>query len=140
MWIKKDFKNAIVCEEVYGLTFGKGKITKVFDDNSYFKIIVEFENGYEIPYTEDGIPNWGNIKSRTLFYKEDVDLTNVDFKPNLKPLSYKKLIKLREKNKLEIQLPSGLWIDYFLSELEYREKLLANEKIHMFRKKRTQKK
>ncbi|MEJ2414379.1 MAG: hypothetical protein P8Y22_03810, partial [Sulfurimonas sp.] len=74
------FDNVKVKDKVYGLVFGRGKVTAVFED-SYYKMMVKFKNGYEVPYTEDGVPGWGNFKKQTCYYKDDVDLTDVDFSP-----------------------------------------------------------
>jgi len=128
------FSNAKKGEKVYGLVFGAGEITEVFKD-SYYKMMVTFKNGYEVPYDEDGVPGWGRFKEQTLFYKDDIDLTEVDFTPVTKVLSPKKIIKLREKNKLEIRLPSGIWTDKIKSVNDYMEEMLELENYHLFRKK-----
>lgn len=94
------FDEVKVKDKVYGLVFGRGKVTTVFED-SYYKMMVKFKNGYEVPYTEDGVPGWGNFKKQTCYYKDDVDLTDVDFSPVTKVLSAKKIIKLREKKSLK---------------------------------------
>lgn len=121
-------------DKLYGIVFGAGKVTQVFED-SHYKMMVTFKNGYEVPYTEDGIPGWGNFKKQTIFYKQDIDLTNVDFTPVNKILSPKKIIKLREKGKLEVRLPSGIWTDCKKCIKEYVQDLLENEQYHFFRKK-----
>ncbi len=127
------FDNAKVGDKVYGLVFGRGKIVEVFND-SFYSILVEFKNGYEVPYTDDGIPGWGNFKKQTMFYKNDVDLSKADFSPVLKVLDAKEIIKLREKDKLEIRLPSGIWKDYKKADPEYVEEMLEDEQLHLFRK------
>ncbi len=128
------FDNAKVGDSVYGLVFGAGEITQIFE-NSHYKIMVSFKNGYEVPYTEDGIPGWGNFKKQTLYYKNDIDSTDVDFSPVAKVLSVKKIIKLKEKNRLQVRLPSGVWKRVKKAEESYVEDLLEREKYHMFRKK-----
>ncbi len=128
------FDNAKVGDSVYGLVFGAGEIAQIFED-SYYKLMVSFKNGYEVPYTDDGIPGWGNFKKQTLFFKKDVDLTDIDFAPVSKVLSAKKIIKLREKNKLQVRLPSGIWKNAKKAEPSYVEELLEKEKFHLFRKK-----
>lgn len=128
------FTEAKTGEKVYGLIFGPGKIVEVFPD-SFYSIIVEFKNGYEVPYTEDGIPGWGNFKKQTLFYRDDIDLSSEDFSPVDKVLTPKKIIKLREKNKLQVRLPSGIWKNIKKADPEYVEKLLKKEQYHLFRKK-----
>ncbi|HHO42267.1 MAG TPA: hypothetical protein ENN12_02800 [Epsilonproteobacteria bacterium] len=128
------FSNAEVGDKVYGLIFGKGKIVEIFPD-SFYSLMVEFKNGYEVPYTQDGIPGWGNFKKQTLFFREDVDLFKEDFSPVEKVLDPKKIIKLREKKKLEVRLPSGIWASIKQADPEYVEKILKKEQYHLFRKK-----
>lgn len=130
------FDNIKVKDKVYGMVFGAGKVTQVFD-SSHYKMMVSFKNGYEVPYTEDGIPGWGNFKKQTLFYKDDIDLTDVDFGPITKILSPKKIIKYREKKKLEIRLPSGIWTDCSKCVKQYVEEMLEAENYHLFRKKQS---
>ncbi len=133
------FSKAKKGEKVYGLIFGKGKIVNVFPD-SFYSIMVEFDNGYEVPYTDEGIPSWGNFNKQTMYYRDDIDLCNEDFSPVEKVLAPKKIIKLREKNKLEIRLPSGIWRSIKKADPDYVEKLLSNEQYHLFRKKKNNKK
>ncbi|NLO17529.1 MAG: hypothetical protein GX118_04995 [Arcobacter butzleri] len=128
------FDNAKVGDKVYGLVFGAGEIAQIFED-SHYKLMISFKNGYEVPYTEDGIPGWGNFKKQTLYFKEDIDLSEVDFSPVSKVLSIKKIIKLRSKNKLQVRLPSGIWENTKIAESSYVEELLEKEKFHLFRKK-----
>lgn len=132
------FSNAKKGDKVYGLIFGKGKIINIFPD-SYYSVMVEFKNGYEVPYTDEGIPGWGNFKKQTLFYRNDVDLSKEDFSPVGKVLSPKRIIKLREKKKLQVRLPSGLWTSVKKADSEYVEKILKKEKYHLFRKKKEKK-
>jgi len=133
------FSNAKKGDKVYGLIFGKGKIVDIFPD-SFYSVMVEFKNGYEVPYTDDGIPGWGDFKKQTLFYRDDVDICNEDFSPIDKILATKKIIKLREKKKLQVRLPSGLWTSVKKADSEYVEKMLKKEKYHLFRKKKEKKK
>jgi len=115
------------------MVFGSGKVTQVFED-SHYKMMVTFKNGYEIPYTDDGVPGWGNFKKQTIFYKKDIDLTDVDFTPVTKVLSPKKIIKLRRSKKLEVRLPSGIWTECSKCVKEYVQNQLENENYHLFRK------
>ena len=128
------FKKAKTDRKVYDLIFGKGKIVEVYPD-SYYTFMVVFKNDYEIAYTEEGIPNWGHFKNQTLFYKKDIDLIGEDFSPVKKVLPSKKIIKLRDKNKLEVRLPSGIWKGTKRVDESYIEKLLKKEQYHLFRKK-----
>lgn len=127
------FKKAKLNQKVYGLVFGRGKITEVFDE-SHYKILVTFKNGYEVPYTDDGIPGWGNFKSQTLFYRDDLNIGKADFSPTNKVLSIKKIIKHRENGNLEVRLPSGMWVKYTKADANYIETLLEDKKFHLFRK------
>ena len=128
------FKKVKVKDKVFGLVFGAGEVTRVFED-SHYKMMVSFKNGNEVPYTQDGVPGWGNFKTQTLFYKKDIDLTDVDFAPVTKVLTPKKIIKLREKKKLETKLPSGIWMDCSKCVKQYIEDMLEAENYHLFRKK-----
>ena len=121
-------------DKVFGLVFGSGKVTEVFKD-SYYKMMITFKNGYEVPYDEDGVPGWGRFKEQTLFYKKDIDLTKVDFAPVTKLLTPKKIIKLREKEKLQVRLPSGIWTECAKCVNDYVEEQLEMENYHLFRKK-----
>jgi len=127
------FDDVKIKDKLFGLVFGKGKVVEVFD-NSHYKMMVKFKNGYEVPYTEDGIPGWGNFKKQTIFYKKDIDLTDVDFGPVTKVLSPKKIIKLREKKRLEVRLPSGIWTNCAKCVAGYVEDMLEAENYHLFRK------
>ena len=129
------FKKAKKGRKVYDLIFGKGKIVEVYPD-SHYTIMVEFKNDYQIAYTEEGLPNWGNFKDQTLFYKKDIDLTKEDFSPAKKILPSKKIIKLRDKNKLEVRLPSDIWKSVKRVDEGYIDKLLEKEQYHLFRKKK----
>ncbi len=122
-------------DKVYGLVFGKGKIAEVFEE-SFYPLLVEFKNGHEVPYTEEGVPSWGTFKKQTLFYRKDIDLSKEDFTPVDKVLSPRKIINLREKSKLEVRAPSGVWCSAKKADVSYVERLLEEEKYHLFRKKR----
>lgn len=131
------FKEVKIEDVVYGLVFGRGIVVQIFDNDSFYKLIVHFENGREIPYTIDGVSKWGSFYDQTLFYKHDIDLTEYDFTPVSKVLNYKKLIKLRKNHILEVRLPSGIWASYELCNNEYVENLIEKEKFHLFRKHKT---
>ena len=128
------FKNVKKSDNVFGLVFGAGIVKEVFDDGHY-KLIAEFYSEDEVPYTDDGIPGLGKFKEQTLFYKNDIDLTEFDFGPVSKVLTPKKIIKYREKKKLEVRLPSGIWHICNKSVKKYMEEILEEEKFHLFRKK-----
>ena len=129
------FDDAKVGDKVYGFVFGKGKIVDIFPD-SFYSLMVEFKNGYEVPYTADGIPGWGNFKKQTLFYRDDIDLSDKDFSPLTNVLSIKKIIKLREKGNLEVRVPSGIWKSIKKVDNDYVEEMLEKENLHLFREKK----
>ncbi len=128
------FDNAKVGDQVYGLIFGKGKIVECYE-NAHYTIMVRFANNDEVPYTEEGLPGWGNFNKQTCYYRKDIDLTKVDFSPIEKVLSHKKIIKLREKEKLEVRLPSGVWSNAKKCPDSYIKDICENENYHLFRKK-----
>lgn len=128
------FKDVKVGDKVYGLIFGKGKVSECYKD-SHYVMIVTFSNGYEVPYTEDGIPSWGNFKKQTCFFRNEIDLSKEDYSPLNKMLSDKKIIKLREKDMLEVRVPSGAWKNVNRCPESYMEEICQNEQYHLFRKK-----
>ncbi|MDY0116285.1 MAG: hypothetical protein RBR59_01765 [Sulfurimonadaceae bacterium] len=127
------FDKVKVGDKLYGMVFGAGEVSQVFED-SHYKMMVRFKNGYEVPYTDDGVPGWGTFRKQTIYYKGDIDLTEVDFTPITKVLSPKKIIKLRQKKKLEVRLPSGIWAKCKKSIKAYVEEMLEAENYHLFRK------
>jgi hypothetical protein len=130
------FEDPKVRDEVFGLVYGKGVISSVWP-NSHYSFEVEYENGSFVPYTEEGYPAWnvGKDNFRTIFYKKDIDLYNLDFSPTEKVLSAKKIIKLREVKKLEIRCPSGIWQSIEKCPSSLVEEYLVENKFYLFRKK-----
>ncbi len=55
------FNKAKKKQEVFGMLFGAGEISEVYED-SHYKIMVEFKNAYQVPYTKEGIPGSYNFK------------------------------------------------------------------------------
>lgn len=130
------FKNAKEGDEVFGFVFGSGVITQIMD--GWFAIMVEFENGSEVPYTMEGIPQWGNFQEQTCFYADDICEENsekYDFEPVSKVLTPKKIIKLRNKNKLEVKCPSGVWVEHTSCPKDYLVDLYEKGVYTSFRKK-----
>ena len=129
------FEKVKKSEKIFGLVFGPGIVSTVWDDG-FYKFEVEFENGFVVPYTIEGIPAWNNnLDSQTIYYKKDIDLMKYDFTPSEKILSIKKIIKLRLSNLLEIRCPSGLWQSLNNCPSYVMEDYLENGKLHLFRKK-----
>lgn len=127
------FEKARCGDEVYGTVFGMGWVVTA-DLQGHYTILIEFENGYQVPYTEDGIPSWGNFDYQTLFYKKDIDIEKMDFSTVNELATPKKIIKWRFNKKLEIKCPSNQWADASKCPDGYIEELLENERFWMFRK------
>ena len=122
-------------EEVFGLIFGHGVVATAFGAGHYtFEVL--YDNGYTVPYTDEGIPGWSNkVGGQTAFYKDDIDLMDLDFSPTEEVLTPKKIIKLKIKKKLEIKCPSGIWQEITNCPSYVIEEYLENAKFHLFRKK-----
>jgi len=120
-------------DEVFGLVFGKGVVQNVWD--GYYKFEVSYDNGYVVPYTDDGIPSW-NIKFdfQTVFYDYDIKYEDYDFTPVDKILTPKQIVKARYKNKLEVKCPSGFWINVNKCPDFVVQEYLENNKFYLFRK------
>jgi len=121
--------------EIFGLVFGHGIVKNVWGDGHY-TFEVEFDNNYTVAYTDEGLPSWGGgrFDFQTIFYKDDIDLMEYDFAPTTEPLSAKKIIKLRLKNKLEVRCPSGLWQPINKCPGYVIEEYLEDQQLHLFRK------
>ena len=89
-----------------------------------------------VHYTEDGIPNWCPLAgcSQTAFYVEHIDLSKEDFSPITKILSYDKILKLIDKDQLEMRCPSGLWRDVAECPSILVQKNIKKSKLHLFKK------
>lgn len=128
------FRNVKKDDDVFSLVFGLGVVSEVFDKNPY-KLRVKFINSnYKIFYTDEGIPNWGKFKHQTLFFKDDIDLSDYDFSAITEVLSAKKIIKLRDEKRLQVRLPSGIWCDIKKNVREYSEEMFEKQMHHLFRK------
>ena len=130
------FKKVKEGDEVFGLIFGYGIVTSVWED-SFYSFEVTFKDTDDVvPYTKEGIPAWNQLlQEQTVFYKKDIDITNIDFSAIDKVLSYKKIIKLRNKNQLEIRCPSGIWQEANKCPYWVVEQYIEEKKLHLFRKK-----
>jgi len=129
------FERAKEGDEVFGLVYGKGVIASVWGDGHY-TFEVEYENGSVVPYTNEGYPGWntGKFDFQTVFYANDIDFTELDFTPTDEVLSPKKIIKLRNKNSLEIKCPSGIWQPLGKCPGTIADEYLEDGKFHLFRK------
>jgi len=132
--MKHYFGDVKVKDKVFGLIFGPGIVRSVWED-SFYHFEVEYKNGFVVPYTADGVPGWNaKIDFQTVYYKEDIDIMDLDMIPTDKVLSAKKIIKLRDKKKLEIRCPSGIWIPVSKCPNFVFEEYVEQKKFHLFRK------
>lgn len=128
------FRKVAEGDVVFGLVYGKGEVKTVWD-NSHYLFEVEYKNSYVVPYTEDGIPGWSvSLDYQTVFYADDIHITDLDFTPSEKILSPKKIIKFRDKGKLEVKCLSGVWQPYEECPKSLTEKYLEDNKLSYFRK------
>jgi len=129
------FKKVKEGDEVFGVIFGRGKVSNVYLDG-FYAFEVEYDTGDFVPYTIEGVPAWNTkLNEQTVFYKKDIDLFNLDISGINKILSYKKIIKLREKNKLFVRCPSGIWEKVEKCPYWIIEDYIENEKFYLFKKK-----
>ena len=129
------FNNIQKDDKVYGLVFGKGIVSEVFPTEGFYQFEVDFDNGYKIPYTKEGVPGWGNFSEQTLFYRKDIDKSTFDFSDNCKSMSYKKLVKClySSKNILEVKTPSGIWHKSNEVDKQYIQDIISNGLFFLFR-------
>jgi hypothetical protein len=131
------FQDAKVGDKVFGLIFGKGEILEIFEEGHFFRLKVEFEDGDEVFFTIDGVPNVSNIDYQTLFFEDDSQITQIaEFERLEKILSEKKVLKYYKKELLEYRTKSGLWLDCKKVPKEMMWDSLVNGSLHHFRKKK----
>ena len=128
-------------DEIYSVVFGLGKVifilTKSLRLDGYFIFEVEYDNGQRVHYTEDGKPNWCqdiNNCTKTICYKHEVDLDDLDTKLKKKVLKKNKIKKLSSEDALEMMSPAGGWIDANLMPDIMVENAIRSEEYHLFRK------
>lgn len=127
-------KNMKIGTVVYGIIYGKGSVTDIYD-NSFYKFEVTYDNGYIIPYTIEGVPSWGLKHGlQTVFNVEDVNLLDYDISPNGDVMSMKKLAKCIKNDRLELRCPSGIWCDLKDVPSTLLEKYAMKGELHLFRR------
>lgn len=128
------FKKVKEGDKVFGVIFGKGSVSSVFE-GSFYTFEVEYETGDIVPYTEEGIPGWNSrLDEQTVFYKKDIDLFDLDISGIEKVLSYKKIIKLRDRDRLNVRCPSGVWKKVGECPFWIIEDYIEKEQFHLFNK------
>lgn len=131
------FQNAKVGDKVFGLIFGKGQISEVYEEGHFFRLKVEFEEGDEVFFTIEGIPNVSNIDYQTLFFANDPKISALAEYERLESiLSDKKILKLYRKDRLEYRTKSGIWLDSKKVPKEMMWDSLMSGALHHFRKKK----
>ena len=134
------FDEVFMGDEVYGFVYGKGNVTYVIDDkfdmDGFYAFAVEYDNGEEVFYTSDGVPNWCNADGclQTVYWAYDIDLMDEDFSPSDGEISPKKIMKLRVKEKLEMKCPSGLWRNVSNCPDSVFLGAITKEQYYLFRK------
>jgi len=63
------FKKVKQGDKVFCLIFGLGIINEIFNDGEY-KLRADFDDGFKILFTDEGIPTWGKLKNKHFFIKE----------------------------------------------------------------------
>ena len=134
------FSNVKLKQEVFSLIYGNGTVIftlpKKHRLEGFFVFAVEYEKKHKVYYTIDGFPNWSSADGscQTVFYKKDIDFSDIDIQPANKILSEKQILKYKEKDILEIQCPSGIWRNVNESPESLMKKALKKSRYYLFRK------
>lgn len=136
------FNKVKVKEEVFSLVYGKGVVVfalpKEHRLDGFFVFAAEYDKSHTVHYTIDGLPNWSSgAGCQTVFYKKDVDLSDMDIQPPHKIPSEKQILKYRDKDILEIQCPSGIWRNVNECPEHLMKKALKKSKYYLFRKEKS---
>lgn len=128
-------------DEMYSIVFGLGKVIFVLAKSlrldGYYIFEVEYDNGQRVHYTEDGKPGWcKDIQhcSKTIYYRHEVNLEDLDTKVKKKILTKHKIEKLRDKDTLEMMSPAGAWVDADLMPDIMVDNAINNGEYDLFRK------
>lgn len=128
-------------QEVFSIVYGDGIVDfvlpKKFRVDGFHVFSVEYNSkNKKVHYTIDGYPNWAsaNGEYQTVFYKEDINFSDTKTQESENILSKKKILKLRDQDSLEIQCPSGMWLDVNECPEKLIKKALKKSNYHLFRK------
>ncbi len=134
------FEDIKLNDEMYSIVFGVGIVTFVLSRSlrldGYYAFEVEYENGHKVHYTEDGRPSWCkdlNNCTRTVYYKDEVDLDNLDNGERKQVLKKHKIDRLRDMDILEMLSPAGAWIDANLMPDIMVDNAINDGEYHLFR-------
>ncbi len=135
------FSKVKVRQEVFSLVYGNGIVVfalpKEHRLDGFYVFAVEYEEKKNtVHYTIDGYPNWSSAAGccQTVFYKKDIDLSDMDIQPPSKIPSEKQILKYKEKGILEIQCPSGIWKNVDECPEKLMKKAFKKSKYYLFRK------
>ena len=130
-------------QEVFSIIYGKGIVDfvlpKKFRIDGFHVFSVEYKKkNKKVHYTIEGYPDWASSNGtyQTVFYKSDVDFDDIQIQEPSQVLTKKKILKLKEQDKLEIQCPSGIWIDVNECPEKLTTKALTKSNYYLFRKQR----
>lgn len=128
-------------QEVFSMIYGNGKVCYVLDKKSrtdgFFTFQVQYETE-KVYYTTDGVPDWCSFEGncQTVYYKDDLDKPEMSYEQRQDDvLSEKKIMKLKDQDRLEIRTPSGAWINANVCPPKLVFEALRNENYYLFRKK-----
>lgn len=127
-------------EKVFSLVFGKGNVIFVLPKkhriDGFYVFAVEYKDKHRVHYTVEGFPNWCSSEGccQTVFYMKDIDLTDMNIQPIDEILSKKQILKYKEKGRLEIRCPSGIWRNVDETPDRLVKKALKKDIYHLFRK------
>ena len=131
------FEDVEIGDKVFGLVYGPGEVIYSIGSNQvsgFYSFKVKYKNK-EVFYTNEGVPDWCKQNFQTVFYKSDIDLFNLDLEPVDEVLKMKKIIKLRNREQLEMRCPSGLWRDINMCPAGFGDNALEKGQFHLFREK-----
>ncbi|WP_373001704.1 hypothetical protein [Sulfurimonas sp.] len=134
------FSKVKLKQEVFSLIYGKGRVVfalpKEHRLDGFYVFAVEYNNNQKVHYTIDGVPNWTHLDGgcQTVFYLQDIDLSDIDIQPPHKVPSEKQILKYKEKGTLEIQCPSGIWRNVDECPEELMKKAFKKSRYYLFRK------
>lgn len=133
--------NAKPGDKVFGLVQGHLTIKSIVPEKYRIPgaaaITCENSKGKQFHYSMEGQPMWAfnYCDCRTLYRLEDVDLSDLDMATSPKLLSEKRIKKLLAKDKLQLRVPSGLWMDTDIIPKHLVDKALNNLHWHLFKEK-----
>ena len=105
-------------QEVFSIIYGDGIVdfvlAKKFRVDGFHIFSVNYRSKKKkVHYTVEGYPDWASSNDvyQTVFYKKDIDFNDMQMQVSGEILRKKKILKLKASDSLEIQCPSGIWLD-----------------------------